>query len=415
MNVLIIGGGFAGLNAAKALGGKKNIQVTLVDKRNHHLFQPLLYQVATAGLSPAEIATPIRNILSDYDNVSVSLDKIEKLDIDKKTAYSKNNIYNFDYLILACGATHSYFGNDQWQQFAPGLKTLEQATEIRRRILMSFERAENTKDLELQKALLTFVIVGGGPTGVELAGSIAELSRVTLSEDFRRIDPSKARIILIEAGPKLLAAFDKILSDKAQRHLEDLGVQVWTNSRVTNISNEGVQVGKDFIHSKCALWAAGVATSKLTNFVPVEKDKAGRIIVEKDLSIKSHPHVFVTGDMAAFKTSEGKYLPGLAPVALQEGKHAALNILNRINNTPTKEFRYFDKGMMATMGRNKAILQTDKIKMNGFIAWLAWLLVHIYFLIGFKNRIVVLFQWAWAYVTYKRGARLIVSKKWQEK
>lgn len=413
MNVLIIGGGFAGLNAAKTLANKKDINVTIVDKRNHHLFQPLLYQVATAGLSPAEIAAPIRSILSGYNNVSVVLDHITNIDLNQKKASSDKSTYSFDYLIMACGANHSYFGNDQWQDFAPGLKTLEQATEIRRRILMSFERAETTKDLELQKALLTFVVVGGGPTGVELAGSIAELSRVTLSKDFKNIDPSKARVILIEAGQRLLAGFNKSLSDKAQRSLEDLGVQIWTNSRVTNISDEGVEAGKDHIHTKCVLWAAGVAISKLTQQIDSEKDKAGRLIVEKDLSLKQYPNVFITGDMSAFKQGD-KFLPGLAPVALQQGRHAAKNILNIQNNKKTKDFKYKDKGMMATIGRNKAILQRDNLKMNGFIAWLAWLMVHIYFLIGFKNRIVVIFQWTWAYFTYKRGARLIVSKKWQE-
>ncbi|MCH2533414.1 MAG: NAD(P)/FAD-dependent oxidoreductase [Bdellovibrionales bacterium] len=413
MRVLIIGGGFAGLNAAKTLGHKKDVEVTLVDKRNHHLFQPLLYQVATAGLSPAEIAVPIRNILSDYSNISVVLDGIERLDLESKKAYSKLGVYEFDFLIMACGSSHSYFGNDSWENFAPGLKSLEQATEIRRRILLSFERAENSKDIEEQKAYLTFVIVGGGPTGVELAGSIAELSRVTLSKDFRNIDPSKARVILIEAGPRVLAGFQKSLSDKAQRSLEDSGVQVWTNSMVTNIDKEGVQVGKDFVHTKCALWAAGVATSPLTKDVNSNKDKAGRLVVNKDLSLEMYPEVFVTGDMAAFKNN-GDYLPGLAPVAIQQGQHAAHNILNKVKGQPTEDFKYFDKGMMATIGRNKAVLQTDHIKMNGFFAWMAWLIVHIYFLIGFKNRILVLFQWAWAYFTYKRGARLIVSKKWKE-
>lgn len=413
MKVLIIGGGFAGLNAAKSLGNKKDIEVTLIDKRNHHLFQPLLYQVATAGLSPAEIAVPIRNILSEYNNISVVLDQVERIDLEAKRAYSSLGVYEYDFLIMACGSSHSYFGNDQWQKFAPGLKSLEQATEIRRRVLLSFERAENSKDIEEQKAYLSFVVVGGGPTGVELAGSIAELSRVTLSKDFRNIDPSKARVILIEAGPRLLAGFDKQLSDKAQRSLEDIGVQVWTNSRVTNINEEGVEVGKDFIHTKCALWAAGVATSSLTNDIDSDKDKAGRLVVSKDLSLAKYPEVFVTGDMAAFK-SNGDYLPGLAPVAIQQGEHAARNIIKRVNHKPTEEFKYFDKGMMATIGRNKAVLQTDHVKMNGFLAWMAWLVVHIYFLIGFKNRILVLFQWAWAYFTYKRGARLIVSKKWQE-
>lgn len=411
--VLIIGAGFAGLSAAKKLGNQKGISVTIIDKKNHHLFQPLLYQVATAGLSPAEIASPVRSVLSDYSNVEVYWDEVVELDLDNKTAKTKTENFLFDYLLIACGASHSYFGHDEWEEFAPGLKTLEQATEIRRRILSAFEEAEKEHDLEKQRADLTFVIVGGGPTGVELAGSIAELSRVTLAEDFRHIDPSRTRIFLIEAGPRVLAAFDEKLAKSALKSLEELGVQVWLNSRVTEINDQGVRVGTDFVASSCVIWAAGVRPNKIAEQVKSEKDRLGRLKVKTDLSLQNYPTVFVAGDLACFEDN-GKPLPGLAPIAQQQGILFAKNIIAEVKGKPRKPFRYFDKGMMATIGRKKAVLQSRKIKLSGFIAWLAWLVVHIYFLIGFRNRVAVFLQWAWAYFTYSRGARLIVSKDWRE-
>lgn len=411
--VLIIGGGFAGLNAAKKLGNKAGISVTVVDKKNHHLFQPLLYQVATAGLSPAEIASPIRSVLSDYSNVEVFCDEITAVVLSNRTAKSTNETYKFDYLVIACGASHSYFGHEDWEDFAPGLKTLEQATEIRRRILSAFEEAEKEHDLEKQRADLSFVVVGGGPTGVELAGSIAELSRVTLAKDFRNIDPSRTRIFLVEAGPRLLASFNESLARKALRSLEELGVQVWLQSRVTKINSDGVQVGKDFIASRCVIWAAGVKPNQIAELLPLEKDQLGRIKVKSDLSVEGFANVFVAGDLASFN-QDGATLPGLAPVANQQGILVGKNILADVKSRPRKDFRYFDKGMMATIGRKRAVLQTKKIKVSGFLAWLAWLLVHIYFLIGFRNRLAVFLQWAWAYFTYNRGARLIVSKDWRE-
>jgi NADH dehydrogenase len=338
---------------------------------------------------------------------------VTRIDAANAKVFSESREYSFDYLIVACGASHSYFGQDQWEDFAPGLKTVEQATEIRRRILSAFEEAEKLADPEQQRAYLTFVIVGGGPTGVELAGSIAELGRVTLTEDFRNIDPSRTRVMLIEAGPRILAAFDEKLSKEAVRDLEELGVQVWVNSRVTGITKDGVAVGKDFIASHTVLWAAGVATSFLAKQIPSDHDRTGRVEVQPDLSVPHLPKVFVIGDMASVKDQDGKPLPGLAPVAIQEGRHAARNILRDLRGHPRQPFFYHDKGMMATIGRKKAVLQARRFQMAGFLAWLAWLFVHVYYLIGFRNRAVVLLQWAWSYLTFKRGARLIVSHDWK--
>lgn len=409
----IIGGGFAGLQAAKDLARNPDLKITLIDQRNHHLFQPLLYQVATAGLSPAEIATPIRGVLSRYENVHVIMDRILSVEPEGLRVSSEHATYEFDYLILACGASHSYFGKDQWENCAPGLKTVEQATEIRRRILMAFEEAEKETDPEKQRALLTFVIVGGGPTGVELAGSIAELGKITLTRDFRRIDSSRTRVLLIEAGPRILAGFDPELSEKAMLDLEDLGVQVWLNSRVTEISPEGVAVGKDFIATRTALWAAGVMTNPLARQLKAPLDRIGRVEVLPDLSVPGHPRLFVLGDMASVKDEDGKPLPGLAPVAMQQGHAVARNIFLDLKGRPREDFRYRDKGMMATIGRKKAVLQSGRLKMGGFAAWLAWLFIHVYYLIGFRNRLVVVMQWAWSYFTFKRGARLIVSRDWR--
>lgn len=414
VQVLIVGAGFGGLNVAKKLGHRKDVDVTIFDSRNYHLFQPLLYQVATAGLSPAEIAAPIRNIVSRYRNIHVRMGKVDQVDLNEKTISVEGKAYPYDYLVLACGSQHSYFGHDEWEDFAPGLKTLEQATEIRRRVLLAFEHAEKETNPETQKKLLTFVIIGAGPTGVEIAGAISEISRFTLERDFRHIDPSRTRIILIEAGKRILAGFAEDLSKKAERDLEKMGVQIWTNTRVTKVEEGTVSLGDERIAAQTVIWAAGVKPAALNAKLDVRKDAAGRIEVRKDLAIPQYPNVFVVGDQAHFE-QDGKALPGLAPVAMQQGRQAAANIVRLIKGRPTEGFHYFDKGQMATIGRSRAILQLGSLHMSGLLAWLAWLFVHIYYLIGFKNRIFVLYQWAWAYLTYRRGARLIVDKDWKNK
>ncbi|MES2743814.1 MAG: NAD(P)/FAD-dependent oxidoreductase [Bdellovibrionota bacterium] len=412
-HVVIVGGGFGGLNAAKGLGHCKDIKVTILDRRNHHLFQPLLYQVSTAALSPADIATPIRHVLSGYDNVHVLLGELQKVDLEGKTITTDFASIAFDYLILACGAKHSYFGKNEWETFAPGLKTLEQATEIRRRILLAFEQAERDTSTEVQKQKQTFVIVGGGPTGVEMAGSIAEIARFTLSDDFKNINPSRTRVILIETGPRILASFDPTLSARATRDLEKLGVHVWTNSRVTDINADGVFIGNEFVAASTIVWAAGVAPSSMNKTLGVPLDPGGRVIVEDLMNIPGYPEIFVIGDQAHFKGVDGKPLPGLAPVATQQGRHLAKNIKAMVAGKTPKPFRYIDKGFMATIGRNKAIAEVGKLKLKGFIAWMAWLLVHVYFLIGFKNRVAVLLQWIWSYFTHNKGARLITNRDWR--
>lgn len=411
--VVIVGAGFGGLNAAKILARSKKVKIILIDRRNYHLFQPLLYQVATAGLSPADIATPIRSVFSGYEQVEVVLGQVIGVDTSSQVVRTEDADYKYDFLLLACGAQHSYFGHNEWQDFAPGLKTLEQATEIRRRILLAFEKAEKEKDTEKRKTFLTFVIVGGGPTGVELAGSIAEISRYTLERDFRSIDPSRTRIILIEAGVRILAAFDSELSRQATRDLESMGVQIWTSTRVTGVSAEGARLGDEFIKANTVIWAAGVEPSKLSRLLETDLDRQGRVLVKKDLSLPKFSNVFVIGDQAAFAISADQYLPGLAPVAIQQGRHAARNILLATEGKALRPFEYLDKGIMATVGRKKAILQFGSIKLGGFIAWAAWLFIHIFYLIGFKNKIFVFAQWAWSYITFKRGARLIVDKEWK--
>lgn len=411
--VVVVGAGFAGINATKSLSKNKNIHITLIDRRNYHLFQPLLYQVATAGLSPADIATPIRAVFSDKPNVTVYLGNVDKVDVKNNLIVSSNETLSYDYLVLACGAKHSYFGNNEWEEFAPGLKTLEQATEIRRRILLAFEDAEKESNPEKQRELLTFVIVGGGPTGVELAGAIAEISRYTLERDFRNIDPTRTRVILIEAGNRVLAGFSEKLSKKASRDLEQLGVQIWTSSRVSKVNEDNVQLGSETISARTILWAAGVLPSSLGKTLGTALDPQGRVVIKKDLSLPGFPNVFVLGDQARLNDEKGNPLPGLAPVAIQEGKHAAKNILRKLQVKETLPFHYFDKGLMATIGRKKAVVQTNNLQFGGFIAWLAWLFIHIYYLIGFRNRFIVFFQWAWSYMTLKRGARLIVNKEWR--
>lgn len=411
--VLIVGGGFAGLNAAKGLGNVPGIDVTLIDRTNHHLFQPLLYQVAMAGLSPADIAAPIRSLLSRFRNVRVLLGEVQSVDLSRKMAVTASGDLPFDYLVMACGARHSYFGHTEWEEFAPGLKTLEQATEIRRRVLSAYEEAERAASPDEKKRLLTFVVVGGGPTGVELAGAIGEMSRFTLARDFKSINPALARVILIEAGPRILAMFSDEQSARATRDLEHLGVQVWCNSAVTKIDAEGVEIQTERIRAATVLWAAGVSASPLGKTAGLPVDRSGRVTVEPDLSVPGHPNVFVAGDQACFTHQTGQPLPGTAPVAMQQGWYLARTIRGDLQNLPRKPFVFVDKGQMATIGRSRAVLEMGKLKLAGFTAWLMWLVVHIYYLTGFKNRLLVVLQWAWSYLTFRRGARLIVPKEWR--
>tara|TARA_R110002111_G_scaffold256979_2_gene324598 strand:+ start:81123 stop:82469 length:1347 start_codon:yes stop_codon:yes gene_type:complete len=410
--ILIIGGGFAGLNAALELGGVRGVEVTLVDRHNYHLFQPLLYQVAMAGLSPADIATPIRSLLSTYRNTSVLLGEAESIDLAAQKVKFDFGELPFDYLVLACGATHSYFGHNEWEQYAPGLKTISQATEIRKRVLSAFEHAERITDPDEQKKYLTYVIVGGGPTGVELAGAIGEMSRFTLSRDFRRINPSHTRVILVEAGPRILPMFSEQQSNRAARDLENLGVQIWTSSMVTNINAEGVELGGERIRAATVLWAAGVEASPLGKTGGMHVDNRGRVIVEPDLSLQGYPNVFVAGDQATYTHQTGKPLPGTAPVALQQGKFIGKTIRDEIGGTPRSKFHFRDKGQMATIGRSRGIVEIGRFKLSGFLAWVVWLVVHIFYLTGFKNRVLVVMQWGWSYLSFRRGARLIVDREW---
>ena len=411
--VLIVGGGFAGLNAARRLGGNARIQVTLVDRTNYHLFQPLLYQVAMAGLSPADIAAPLRSMLSRHANIQVLQGEVLSIDIGGSQAQTDFGPLDFDYLILACGARHSYFGHDEWEEYAPGLKTLEQATEIRRRVLSAYEQAERIDSPEERKRLLTFIVVGGGPTGVELAGAIGEMSRFTLAKDFRNINAALARVILLEAGPRILPSFSEPQAARATRDLEHLGVQVWTNSPVSNIDADGVEIKNERVRAATVVWAAGVTASLLGKASGLEVDRQGRVIVEPDLSVKGHPNIFVAGDQACFLHQTGKPLPGTAPVAMQQGRYLARLIRGDLAGKPRPAFRFADKGQMATIGRSRAIVQIGRLRLAGFPAWLLWLVVHIYYLTGFQNRLLVVLQWAWSYVSFRRGARLIVGKEWR--
>ena len=408
-HVVIIGGGFGGLNAARELS-RRPLRVTLVDRRNHHLFQPLLYQVATAALSPADIATPLRHILSARRNVTVFLAEVERVDLAAHKVILTDGELPYDAVIVAAGASHSYFGHDEWEYAAPGLKSLEDALEIRRRVLLAYEAAERCEDATERQALLRFVVVGGGPTGVELAGALAEISRKTVAADFRVIDPTQAQILLLEAGPRVLPSFPEALSRKAEAQLRRLGVEVRTGAPVTNVSPDAVWVGGEQIRSRAIVWAAGVAASPLGRSLGVKLDRAGRVLVEADLSLPGYPEAFVIGDLAAFVLQGGQPLPGLAPVAIQQGRAAAQNVWRRLTDRPTERFSYRDKGSIATIGRASAVAVIRGLHLSGFVAWLAWLLVHIFFLIGFRNRFVVLFEWAWAYATYQRGARLITGR-----
>ena len=412
--VIIVGGGFAGLNTAKVLGTQDDVTVTLVDRQNHHLFQPLLYQVAMAGLSPAEIAAPIRSMLSRYRNIRVLQGVAQAVDCDTATVQFDFGPLSFDYLVIACGASHSYFGNQQWEAFAPGLKTVAQATEIRRRVLAAFEAAERVDDEEARKRQLTFVVIGGGPTGVELAGAIGEMSRFTLARDFRRINPRLTRVILVEAGPRILPMFSEQSANRAVRDLEKLGVQVWTSTKVTNVDQQGVEMGEEKVRTATALWAAGNEAARIEWSLHVETDNRGRLIVEPDLSLPGLPQIFVAGDQARCLGDSGDPLPGTAPVAMQQGRFIGRTILDDIRGKPRSEFRFVDKGQMATIGRSRAVVEVGRFKFAGWFAWITWLVVHIFYLTGFKNRLFVVAQWAWSYMTFRRGARLIVDKNWRE-
>lgn len=411
--VLILGSGFAGLNAAKVFAGVKGVETIIIDQKNYHLFQPLLYQVASAALSPAEIAVPIRNIFSKYNNIKAIQGKVHKINAETKSVLTNVGEFRYDYLIMACGARHFYFGNEEWEENAPGLKTIEQAIEIRRRVLTAFENAETENDTHKKIKLLTFVIVGGGSTGVELAGALAELTRFTFAGDFRNIDPKRTRIILIEAGPRILPNFSEKLSLRANRHLENLGVQVLTFRKVTKIDADGVNMGDERIEAATVLWAAGIRASSLNRQLKGELDSMGRIVVEPDMSLKHFPEIFVAGDQAHFSHQTGEPLHGIAPVALQQGRFIAKNILKELEHKPRERFHYIDKGQLATIGRNNAVLEIGRIKLGGFWAWIIWLFVHIYYLIGFKNKFMVLLQWAYSYLTYQKGARLIVNHDWR--
>jgi len=410
--VVIVGAGFGGLWAAKTLANAA-VEVVVIDRQNYHLFQPLLYQVATAGLSPADIAAPIRSIIGIYRNVTVMLGAVEGVDVAaRKVRIEGGRNVPYDHLILATGARHAYFGHDDWEPFAPGLKRIEEATEIRRRILLAFEQAENESNVEERRRLMNLVIVGGGPTGVELAGAIAELARRALAKDFRNIDPRAARIILVEAGPRLLSTMPEDLSKDAQQRLERLGVEVRLNAPVTAVDAAGVTTSATRIESRCVIWAAGVAASPAGQWIGAECDRVGRIKVNLDLSVPGHPEIFAIGDTTLALNTAGKPLPGVAPVAKQQGTYVAKLILARLRGTAqVKPFRYRDFGNLATIGRKAAVIDFGWLHLRGFVACVIWSFVHVYFLIGLRNRTIVALHWLWAYVTFQRGARLITGSR----
>jgi NADH dehydrogenase len=406
--VVIVGGGFGGLYTARGLRGAP-VHTTIVDRRNHHLFQPLLYQVATAALNPADIASPIRSVFRGRKDLSVLLAEVVGVDLVAKKVVLADGELAYDYLVLATGATHSYFDHPEWASRAPGLKTIEDALEIRRRVLLAYEMAERETDRERRREWMTFVIIGGGPTGVELAGALAEISRQALSREFDHIDPTHARIILVEGTPRVLPSYPAALSAKARTQLERLGVDVWTGARVTGIDASGVTLGGERIVARTVVWAAGVAASPLARALGVPLDRAGRVPVGPDLTLPGRADVFVVGDLAAVE-QDGEPVPGVAPAAIQMGRHAARAIRRALAGEPARPFRYIDKGSFATIGRGKAVGELPGgVRLSGFPAWLGWLAVHIFFLIGFRNRVLVLIQWAYSYVTFRRGARLITG------
>ncbi len=406
--VLIIGGGFGGLTATRRLAGA-NARITLVDRRNHHLFQPLLYQVATASLAAPSIAAPLRHILRQQRNLTVLLDDVTGVDLAARQVWCDSITLDYDYLVIATGATHAYFGHDEWARFAPALKTLDDALLIRRRVLLAFEHAERESDPAQRQTWLNFVVVGGGSTGVELAGTLSELARHTLSGEFRRCNPRQATVHLVEAGARLLSGYDPSLSDKARRQLEQLGVEVHTGIAVSVIDADGVSLGEQRLPARTVLWAAGVAASPVGRMLGAPLDKAGRVHVRDDLSVPGHPEVFVIGDLAHLEQPDGKLVPGVAPAAKQMGKHVGTLLRARLRGSdqPSSPFRYHDDGSLATIGRMAAVAQFGKLKLSGLPAWIIWLLAHIYFLIGFRNRLAVMLDWAWAYWTHQRQARIV--------
>ena len=407
--VVIVGGGFAGLEAARALG-EADAEVVVVDRTNHHLFQPLLYQVAMAVLAPTDIALPIRFLLRRQLNTSVLLDRIDRIDVERRLVRGESGReLTYDYLVVAAGARHSYFGHDDWEALAPGLKTIEDAREIRHRFLLAFEEAERCDDQEARQAWMTFAVVGGGPTGVELAGIVPDVTRHALRGEFRRIDTSAARIVLVEAGPRVLPSFPPALSERARRDLQALGVEVRTGAPVTLVTSEAVYVGAERLATHTVFWAAGNTASPLGRTLGVPLDRAGRVLVRPDLSIPGHPEVFVVGDLAATTGADGALVPGVAPAAMQAGRAAARNILKALRGEPPKPFRYRDKGNLATIGRHRAVADFGRFQVTGYAAWWLWLFVHILYLAGFRNRLSVLFEWGYAYLTYRRGARLITT------
>src|SRR5215813_13266103 len=406
--VVIIGAGFGGLEAAKALS-RVAVDVILIDRQNHHCFQPLLYQVATAALSPAEIAWPIRYILRQQRDATVFMAEVEAVDLAARVVQTSAGPFSYDYLVLATGATHSYFGHDEWAEFAPGLKRIEDATRIRRTILLAFERAELADDDAERQRLLTFVIVGGGATGVEMAGAIAEIARQTLAKDFRRIDPRSSRIILLEAGARILPTLPGGLSRYAERALTRIGVDVRTNTRVIGCDRHGVELDHGRIDAGAVIWAAGVVASPAASWLGAEHDHVGRVLVRPDLSVPGHPEVFVIGDAAAVRGEKGEPVPGVAPAAKQMGRYVGRLIAARVAGKSLPVFRYRNLGELATIGRRAAVVKFGRLRLKGFIGWLFWSLAHIYFLIGVKNRFIVAFTWLWDYVTFQRGARLITE------
>ena len=419
--VVIVGAGFGGLNAAMSLA-KAPAHVRLIDRKNHHTFQPLLYQVATAGISPGEIAAPIRSLFKSHKNVDVFMGEVTGFDLEQRLVHTPDVAVPYDYLVVAGGASHAYFGHEDWAEFAPGLKSIEDAIEIRRRILLAFELAERQTAAGEPAPPLNFVIVGAGPTGVELAGTLAEICHQALKNEFRMIDPAQSHILLLEGGPRVLPAYPPDLSASAQEQLKRLGVDVRTSTMVTHVEAGAVQFGDTRIEASVILWAAGVAASSLGKKLDTPVDRAGRVIVQPDLSLPNHPEVFVIGDLASMKNAQGNMLPGVAAVAIQQGQFVAKLIRNKIKSvhgdwkSVSKDqqaarpaFHYWDKGSIATIGRAAAVAEFGKIHVSGFIAWLSWLFVHIFFLIGFRNRILVFIQWAWSYMTYERGSRLITG------
>ena len=406
--VIIVGGGFGGLTAAQSLA-RLPLRLTLIDRKNHHTFQPLLYQVATAGLSPGEIAAPIRWILRSNPNIEVLLEEVVDFNLKRREVITNEGVFPYDYLVIAAGCSHAYFGHPEWEPLAPGLKTIEDAVEIRRRVLLAFELAERHVASGEPDFPLNFVVVGAGPTGTELAGTLAEISRHVLAMEFRSIKPERTRILLLEGGPRVLATYSPELSQKAQEQLENLGVQVRTSAMVTKIEPGEVWIGSERISAQVVLWAAGVAASPLGRKLGVPVDRAGRVQVQPDLSIPGHSEVFVIGDLASLQDAQGKLLPGVAPVAMQQGRWVARTLARDLEQQPRRPFHYHDKGSLATIGRAAAVAQFPRFSLSGYFAWLAWLFIHVLFLIGFRNRLIVMIQWAWSYLTYERGARLITG------